>query len=182
MNYKKLIYAALATFCITACSKEDENNNNQYSDGLPGHCKITVGAPVDTSYEGGASISRVTVFGDTGASVGFKSIGDPDANGGAGNYSTTGGLRLKAVSGLYQAQQLPIRENMPGQDNAGVGGKILLPEPRSEFTAISGSVTIKAGAKGDFLEGSFSCQAVRVTTLNEQDTVQIDGNFRAVVQ
>ena len=180
MNYKKLIYAALATFCITACSKEDENNNNQYSDGLPGQYKMTVGAPVNTTYEGGASISRVTVFGDTGASVGFKSIGDPDANGGAGNYSITGFIRLKAVSGLYQAQQIPISAN-PGH-NAGVGGKILLPEPRSEFTAISGSVTIKAGAKGDFLEGSFSCQAVRVTTLNEQDTVQIDGNFRAVVQ
>lgn len=179
MIYKKIVYAALAAFFMTACSKEDEDNN-QNSDELLGYYEMSVGAPVNSSYEGGARISSITVQGDTAASVAIKSIGDPDANNGAGNYSTTGGINVKAPGGLYQAQQIPIRENRPGQAHAAISGKILIPEPSNQFSAISGTLTIKDGEKGAFLEGSFSCQAKIVSAQNEQDTVQIDGSFRAV--
>lgn len=183
MFCKKLLWAAFVACLITACSDDDDENNNPNNPNnaeLRGYYKMTVGAPVNSTYEGGARISQITVRGDTGASVFFKSIGDPDANNGAGNYSTTGGFHIKAPGGLYQAQQIPVRENMPGQAHVGIDGKILIPEPANQFSAISGTLTIKNGKKGEFLEASFSCQAKIVNTQNEQDTVPINGEFRAV--
>jgi len=180
MFCKKLLWTAFVACLITACSDDDDESNPPNNNELRGHYKMTVGAPVNSTYEGGARISQITVRGDTGASVTVKSIGDPDANNGAGNYSTTGGFHIKAPGGLYQAQQIPVRENMPGQAHVGIGGKILIPEPAKEFSAISGTLTRKNGKKGEFLEASFSCQAKIVNTQNEQDTVPIDGEFRAV--